>query len=119
MKRKLPIASGRFLAFIFVSWLLIAAQLGCVKQSRRTTSALVQNSSAVVTINRPSDSLINVNTATREQLEKLPGIGQALATRIIEHREKYGRFRRLEHLLLVRGISERRYQALSAFLTVE
>jgi competence protein ComEA len=52
-------------------------------------------------------------------LEKLPGIGQALAARIVEHRQRYGRFRRIEHLLAVRGISERRFRAVSALLTAE
>jgi competence protein ComEA len=69
---------------------------------------------------RPASTpLININAATREELEKLPGIGRALAARIIEHRERYGRFRRAEHLLMVRGISERRYHAMSALLTAE
>jgi competence protein ComEA len=66
-----------------------------------------------------SQPLINLNTATPAELEKLPGIGQALAARIVEHRQRYGRFRRVEHLLMVRGISERRFRAMSALLAVE
>jgi DNA uptake protein ComE-like DNA-binding protein len=42
-----------------------------------------------------------------------------LAARIVEHRQRYGRFRRVEHLLMVRGISERRFRAMSALLAVE
>lgn len=52
---------------------------------------------------------ININTATRAELEQLPGIGAGLAARIIEHRARYGAFRRVEHVLIVRGISERRF----------
>jgi len=62
---------------------------------------------------------ININTASAKELEKLPGIGQGLAERIIEHREKYGPFRRPEHLIVVRGISDRRFRALRDLVTVE
>src|SRR5215468_8813049 len=55
---------------------------------------------------------ININTASPGELEKLPGIGKALAARIIEHREKCGPFRRAEHLIIVRGFSDRRFRTL-------
>jgi competence protein ComEA len=110
---------GRFPAFILLSWLLIAAQLSCVRRPRSTASALAQNAPAVASSKPRSEPLVNINAATRDELERLPGIGEAMAARIIEHREKYGRFRRVEHLLTVRGISERRYQALCALLTAE
>ena len=62
---------------------------------------------------------ININTAPPGELESLPGIGKALAARIIEHREKYGPFRRVEHLIIVRGISDKRFRALRELITVE
>ena len=62
---------------------------------------------------------ININDASPQELERLPGIGPALAARIVEHRERYGRFRRAEHLLLVRGISERRFRQLRPYVTPE
>lgn len=61
---------------------------------------------------------INLNTASRAELERLPGIGSGLAARIIEHRERHGAFRRVEHLIVVRGISERRFEALRPYVTV-
>jgi competence protein ComEA len=63
--------------------------------------------------------LININTASRAELEKLPGIGTGLAARIIAHREQFGAFRRTEHLIVVRGISERRFLGLREYVTVE
>ena len=60
--------------------------------------------------------LIDINTASSAELEKLPGIGRGLAARIIEHRERYGRFRRAEHLIMVRGIGERRFRKMRAFI---
>jgi competence protein ComEA len=62
---------------------------------------------------------ININTASAEELQKLPGIGEAMAARIIEHREKYGPFRRPEHLMMVRGISDRRFRRMKELITVQ
>jgi competence protein ComEA len=61
--------------------------------------------------------LVNINTASPEELERLPGIGKGLAARIVEYRTQYGRFRRTEHLMMVRGISERRFRAMQALIT--
>ena len=62
--------------------------------------------------------LINLNTATIGQLDQLPGVGPVLANRIVEFREKRGGFRRIEELLAVPGISERRWQVLRPLLEV-
>jgi competence protein ComEA len=47
---------------------------------------------------------ININTATLAQLDSLPGIGPALAQRILEYRDKNGPFQSVEDLLKVKGI---------------
>ncbi len=62
--------------------------------------------------------LLNLNTATIQQLDALPGIGPVLAHRIVEFREKRGGFRRVEELLAVPGISERRWQTLRTLVEV-
>ena len=62
---------------------------------------------------------ININTATAEQLEMLPGVGKEFAQRIVEHREKYGPFRRPEHLIMVRGFSDKRFRAVRDLIAVE
>ena len=66
-----------------------------------------------------STTRININTAASSDLEKLPGVGKVLAERIVAHREQYGLFRRAEHLMMVRGISERKFRELSPFVKVE
>lgn len=66
-----------------------------------------------------SEPCISINTASASELEKLPGVGGQIARRIIEHRERYGRFRRVEHLMMVRGISERRFNELRFFIKVD
>jgi competence protein ComEA len=56
--------------------------------------------------------VINLNTATMRELETLPGIGPALARRIVEFREKRHGFRRVEELLAIPGISEKKWKAI-------
>ena len=90
----------------------------CAKRSRATapnaTTRPENYASASQTTQR-----IKINTAPVKELEALPGIGKGLAERIVEHREKYGPFRRAEHLMMVRGISETRFRALRNLVTVE
>jgi competence ComEA-like helix-hairpin-helix protein len=98
---------------------LLVSSSSCVKQTRRLSQAggqIAPDASLTATADSP---LVNINTASRVEFEKLPGIGPVLAARIVEHRERYGRFRRAEHLLLVRGLSERRFRAMSSQIAVE
>ncbi|GFP30299.1 competence protein ComEA [Candidatus Hakubella thermalkaliphila] len=55
---------------------------------------------------------INLNTASIEELEELPGIGPTLATRIVEYREKHGPFRKVEQLMNVSGIGIKKFESL-------
>jgi len=66
-----------------------------------------------------NNSRININAATAPELEKLPGVGKVIAERIIEHRTQYGAFRRAEHLMMVRGISEQKFRILRGLITTE
>jgi competence protein ComEA len=56
--------------------------------------------------------VLNLNTATAKELETLPGIGPTLAKRIVEFREKRHGFKRVEELLAIPGISERKWRAI-------
>ena len=56
--------------------------------------------------------IINLNTASVQELESLPGVGPALAKRIVAFREKNHGFKRVEELLAVPGISEKRWRAI-------
>ena len=64
-------------------------------------------------------SQVNVNTATEEQLQAVPGVGKVLAKRIVEFRKEHGPFRRLEDIMKVRGIGEKPFQKLRPYLSVD
>jgi competence ComEA-like helix-hairpin-helix protein len=72
-----------------------------------------------VPVTTPVEASININTASRDELETLPGIGETLANRIIEHRERYGKFRRVEHLLLIKGLSDKKFRRLRVLVKAE
>lgn len=63
--------------------------------------------------------VVNVNEATKAELQQLPRIGPALAQRILDYREENGEFNATEDLILVRGIGERTYEMLSHFVVIE
>src|SRR4051794_63693 len=63
--------------------------------------------------------VVNVNTATAQQLELLPRVGPSLAQRIVEQRKSAGgHFASLEDLMLVQGIGEKSFAALKPYLTL-
>ena len=62
---------------------------------------------------------ININTATAEELETLPGISARLAAAIIAEREARGPFRLPEDVMAVSGIGEKKFQAILPFIRLE
>jgi competence protein ComEA len=61
---------------------------------------------------------INLNAATVEQLETLPGIGRKVAERILEYRTKSGGFKKVEELMNVKGIGEKSFLKIKALIVV-
>ncbi len=88
----------------------------CAKLPRRTVS---EPQASLDVTNTERDLRININTASAQDLEKLPGIGDAIAERILAHRAQYGRFRRPEHLMMVRGISDGKFRKIRKMIVVE
>jgi comEA protein len=60
---------------------------------------------------------INVNTATAQQFATLPGVGEKLATRIVDYRQKSGGFKSVQELMNVQGIGEKNFAKLQQYLT--
>lgn len=61
---------------------------------------------------------VDLNSASADQLVAVPGIGESLARRIVEFREKNGAFQSVDDLLKVQGIGEKSLQKLRPHLTV-
>lgn len=62
---------------------------------------------------------ININAASAADFEKLPGIGEVLAQRIIAYRQEHGPFRRAEHLMMVRGVSDRKFREIRSLVRTD
>lgn len=82
-------------------------------ESSRAPQTHVQNSPEI------SASTVNINTANAKDLEMIPHIGKEYARKIIEHREKFGAFRRTEELLMVRGISDKKFREIRSLIKTE
>ncbi|MBK9314867.1 MAG: helix-hairpin-helix domain-containing protein [Acidobacteria bacterium] len=61
---------------------------------------------------------ISLNTATAAELEALPGIGLVLAARIVEHRRVHGPFKRIEDVIIVRGMSAARFRRIARLIRI-
>lgn len=70
--------------------------------------ALAEDGSAKTEIDK-----VNINTATKEELENLTGIGETLSQRIIEYREEHGKFKSIEEIKEVNGIGDKKFEDIS------
>ncbi len=66
-----------------------------------------------------ANQMVNVNTAGKEELMKLPGIGEAKAASIIEYRQANGEFRAIEDLMKIPGIKDGLFHKISSYITVK
>lgn len=93
----------------------------------RRTNIITNNHSATyatlpsyVTTNEPnSANKLNINTATAKELERLPGIGEALAERIVTYRAEHGPFKSVRDLQKVDGIGEGKLGEIIEIICVE
>ena len=89
-----------------------------------TPSSSSQASAAQIESTNASNSTqsdggkVNINTADKDALMTLPGIGEVLAQRILDYRDANGPFTSLSDLLLVEGIGEKRLDAIWDYITI-
>ena len=72
----------------------------------------------VEAVKAPPSAKVNINSASVEQLVTLPGVGEKLAGRIVEYRQKSGGFKSAQELLNVQGIGEKNFNKIQGYLTV-
>jgi competence ComEA-like helix-hairpin-helix protein len=91
-----------------------------MKQARRVIAGLVM---AVLLVAVPSlgaegGKKVNVNSADALQLALLPRVGPSVAQRIIDYRKQNGPFKKVEDLMLVRGIGEKTFLLIKPYVAV-
>ena len=67
---------------------------------------------------KPPAAAIDINKATANDLQRLPGIGPGLAKQIVAYREKHGPFRRVEDLMVIKGIGFKKWKEIRPFVKV-
>mgnify|MGYP006370312001 CR=1 FL=1 len=70
-------------------------------------------------VNLRPDKKININSAYSSDLQLLPGIGEVMAERIIEYREKTGGFKDIRDIKKVKGIGEKKFESIKQYITAE
>lgn len=91
-------------------------------QAADSTFAAFQGRLAIDTLQRKaaiSGKIVDINTALKNELKSLPGIGDSLADRIYRYREEHGAFASVEDLRNVKGISAKKLEKLKPFVTVQ
>jgi competence ComEA-like helix-hairpin-helix protein len=94
-------------------------------QARRLTVGALISSFALLVLcaaaqaeKHPPAKPIDLNLANAKELQELPGVGPVTAQRIIDMRQKSGRFQRVEDLLAIRGISQKKLDAMRPYVTL-
>ena len=87
----------------------------------RTALSLILVAAAALTIAGSVEAaqptgVVNINTATLEQLQMLPRVGPALAGRIVDFREANGEFQTVDEIVAVKGIGERSFEKLEPYI---
>ena len=81
--------------------------------------ALLSSTGVALAASQPApDTKVNLNTASAEQLTALPGVGEKLAARIVEYRQKAGAFKSIQELMNVKGVGEKNLARIQAHLTL-
>ena len=101
---KVSISPTYVFPILFLLVLIIGAQTSGCGRTQVATAPSPTDRPAV------SETALNINTASAEELARLPQIGDHFAQKIIEYREAHGPFRRPEHLMLVEGISDKKFR---------
>lgn len=106
--------AGIVLGILFSRWFSNAIISLPATNSQVTASTENGESTTSETVRK-----LNINTASAKELAILPGIGDGIAQKIVDYRNEIGSFTSIEELQNVDGIGQKRFDAISKYITVE
>jgi comEA protein len=96
----------------------LETKLQAIETQKTETPISSANTNPAIVSGTQTSGLINLNTATIAELDKLPGIGESKANEIIRFRQEKGGFAKIEQLKEVKGIGESTFNKLKPLVTV-
>ena len=110
------------LAAVFLMLIAAVIIVSAVNAERIDTPVVTADVSARTTVKSASPAntpKININTATEEELQKIPGIGPSTASKIVQYRIENGAFSRIYDIVNVAGMGDRKFDSIKDYITVE
>jgi competence ComEA-like helix-hairpin-helix protein len=106
------------LLILLLSLLLLS--FAACNQAQSNNASLAQVPTTQNATNRnQSANCVNLNKASVEELNTLPGIGEVMAQKIIAYRERHGSFRRPQEIIIIEGFSEKKYRTIAELICVD
>ena len=96
----------------------IVSKSGRVTTGEPSSVTLLSDHPPTATPKRSRSGLLDLNRATEQDFDALPGVGSRLAERIMEYRQSVGAFRSLDELRAVKGIGKKTFERLRPLVTV-
>lgn len=94
-------------------------KIGEQLKTENESSSHLSSSYSTYSSNTLKDNKININKATQTELETIPGIGPSTALKILEYREKNGKFKNIEDIKNISGIGDSKYEKMKNYITIK
>ncbi len=108
-----------FLLALVSGFVLRGLERGSFKLVKNSTAYAPELQISVTDKMDESDEKINLNEASEQDLDRLYGIGEGLAERIVDYRKKNGNFEEIQDIMKVSGIGEKTYNGIKDHIYVE
>ncbi len=106
-------------AVLWIGWPVPKEEIRQAEPVQPSAAQIPAASPAVATAPAKSSSKVNLNRASADELQSLPGVGPVLAQRMVEWRKAHGRYRTVDELQEVKGIGKKRMEQLRPLVMVK
>ena len=79
----------------------------------------IVSSESNISTNKENKTIVNINTASVEELQKISGVGSSIATKIVNYRKQNGKFSSVEDIRNVSGIGDSKYEQIKNYICVK